>query len=580
MKQHTPNAARHDSNPRLRLISVPVLLSFALAAGACSSNGITAPETTTTAAPTSTPITGAPPTSTPTSTAPDTVVGNTASTDTSLAPESTTPPISTQTDQPDADSQTDADGERADADIVADFFAELDAENFTGTVMATTPDGVWSAGFGAADRSAGVDNDVDTVYDIGSLTKQFTAAAIVRLEMDGLLSVDDNIGQYVDGLTAEQSEITLHQLLTHTSGVPHGLGPDDEAIGLADYIERVANSEFPASPVGEYAYSNVGYSLLGAVVEAVTGGSYEAYLRDALFLPAGMLHTGYVLADWTDATIAVGYVGDEVFGRPNEQPWAVDGPGWNLRANGGLLSTMPDLHRWDAALRADEILDADAKAKLIAPHVEVAGGDGARSGYGWNVVPLDDGTALVTHAGGNGVFFADFYRFVDHGITISIASNVADPLAFDVGGGLASMLLPDLFADGVCELDPTPVDAAAGFDLVADFPDTPAGHAMAAWVGLVLSDSSSDADDRSMLVDYVKQSIGDGFIDELGSETVADMITSLQDTLDGFDLDRIHQEDDTTFHVVVADPDGNDAVISTRLDATSHPRVDCIGVFV
>lgn len=531
--KHNPHHVHHSPKQRLGLLSGPLLLGFALAVGACSTDDSASP---------------------------------------APAPTTSEAPISTIGDAP-----TTTDRRSPVETAVNGFFAELDALDFTGTIMAETPEGVWSAGFGSADRAAGVDNEIDTVYDIGSLTKQFTAAAIMRLEMDGRLSVDDSLGEHIEGLTAAQSEITLHQLLTHTSGLPHGLGPDDEVIELPDYVARLANSTFPATPVGEYLYSNVGYSLLGAVIEAVSGDSYETYLRDALFEPAGMLHTGYVLPDWTDKTIAVGYNGDEIFGRPNEQPWADDGPGWNLHANGGLLSTIPDLLRWDTALRGDEILDANAKEKMYTPYVEVAGGDGAFSGYGWNLVPFDDGTTLITHAGSNDIFYADFYRFVDHGITIAMASNVADPLAFDVGTGLASALLPDLFGDGVCELAPMSVEATAGFDIVDDYPDTAAGRAMAAWIDVVLAGISSGPDDASKLADYVQQSIGDGFLDELGSETVAELIRSLQDQVNGFEVERIAQEDDTTFHVVVAHPDGNQAVISTRLESTPQPRVDCIG---
>lgn len=262
----------------------------------------------------------------------------------------------------------------------------------------------------------------------------------------------------------------------------------------------------------------------------------------------------------------------------NEQPWADDGPGWNLRANGGLLSTMPDLLRWDEALRGDEILDASAKEKMYTPYVEVAGGDGAFSGYGWNIVPFDDGTRLIFHSGTNHIFYADLFRFVDRDVTIAIASNVADPLAFDVAGGLANALLPDLFDGGVCELDSPSVDSAAGFDVVADYPDTPAGRAMAAWIDVVLAGASSDPDDESELTEYVQQSIGEGFVDELGSETVMELIGSLQDDFDGFDIELIAQEDDTTFHVVVADTDGNQAVISARLGDAPDPRVECIGI--
>lgn len=556
--KHNPHNIHQNPKRRLGLVSGPLLLSFALAAGACSSDGAAI----TTEAPTST-------------------IGDTPTTTDGFVPDDATarPPTPEADPRPDADPPNlGLDSEHDDGDAVDAFLADLEADGFVGTVLVQSPDAVWSVGFGSADRSADVDNEIDTVYDIGSVTKQFTAAAILRLEMDGRLSVNDTIGQHIDGLTPAQREITLHQLLTHTSGVPNAIGLDDEVVALPDYLARLANTKFPASPVGDYAYSNVGYSLLGAVIEAVSGDSYEVYLREVLFEPAGMMHTGYVLPDWTDATIAVGYNGDEVFGRPNEQPWAADGPGWNLRANGGLLSTMPDLLRWDEALRGDAILDANAKEKMYTPYVEVADGGGASSGYGWNLVPFDDGTTLIFHSGTNHIFYADFFRFVDRDVTIAIASNVTDPLALDVASGLASALMPDLFGDGVCELDSPSVDTVAGFDVVADYPDTPAGRAMAAWIDVVLAGIPNDSDDDAMLTSYVGQSIGEGFLDELGPETVAELIGSLQEDFDGFEIEQIAQEDDATFHVVVADSDGNQAVISARLEGAPAPRVNCIGI--
>ena len=159
-----------------------------------------------------------------------------------------------------------------------------------------------------------------------------------------------------------------------------------------------------------------------------------------------------------------------------------------------------------------------------------------------------------------------------------IASNVADPLALEVAGGLASALLPDLFEDGVCELDSPSIEAIAGFDVVADYPDTPAGRAMAAWIDVVLVGTPNDPDNESELTEYVQQSIGEGFLDELGTETVIELIGSLQENFDGFDVEQISQEDATTFHVVVADTDGHQAVISARLEDAPDPRVDCIGI--
>lgn len=454
---------------------------------------------------------------------------------------------------------------------VARALTDTEERGFVGTIIVQTPQGEWTTGLGLADRAAGAKNEAGTIFDIGSITKQFTAAAILRLEMDGHLSVDDTIGQYVEGLNPQQREITLHQLLTHTSGLPHSVGADDEVIALPGYIARIAKT-FHSTP-GDYLYSNVGYSLLAAAIENVTGGSYELYLREALFEPAGLTHTGYRLPDWAQTTVAVGYIGEQVFGRPDEQSWGVDGPWWNLRGNGGLLSSMPDLLSWDAALSRNEILDETAKQKMYTPHVALE--DGAFYGYGWVVVPLADGSTLITHGGSNDIFFADFWRFVDHDVTIVLATNVADPAFFDLGMELASEIFAtDLF--GICEINQS-IEQAADFDRVADFPDTAQGQAMAAFVSLLLPDLSGDPDSDTLVRTYVEQSIGHGFIAELGVDELVGLIISLQELFAGFGIDRIYQEDAATFHVAVVDSQGMQQLISAGIGPAPESRIECTG---
>lgn len=122
------------------------------------------------------------------------------------------------------------------------------------------------------------------------------------------------------------------------------------------------------APAGQaYEYSNVGYSLLGAIVEIVTGASYERYLHDHLFEPAAMRKTGYVIPQWGADELARGYRGDEPWGTPRDHPWAEDGPFWHLRANGGILSTASDMYRWHVALLGEKVLSRKAKVKLFEP---------------------------------------------------------------------------------------------------------------------------------------------------------------------------------------------------------------------
>jgi CubicO group peptidase (beta-lactamase class C family) len=312
--------------------------------------------------------------------------------------------------------------------------------------VARGDDLVTCRGFGRADHEAGTASTCDTVYDIGSITKSVTGTAIVKLESMGKLAITDPVSAHLGPVPADKRGITLHHLLTHTSGLPDSLGDDYDPLSRAELIDAALRA--PVTPGGGYRYSNLGYSLLAVVVEVASGTSYEEFLAEHLFRPAGMTSTGYVLPERDPARVAVEYdEHGEPQGRPYEHPWAPDGPHWNLRGNGGLLSTPRDMFRWHVALLGDTILDEDAKARLFAPRVRVPvdGYDDIHTGYGWSVLPADDGPA-VAHTGGNGWSFATYARFLDSGTMVFFVSNHAvrhgewnlEDQFFDLTMGLAA----------------------------------------------------------------------------------------------------------------------------------------------
>ncbi len=316
----------------------------------------------------------------------------------------------------------------------------LAAAGFRGSVLvAKGGSGLLRKGYGMADREKGVLYDADTVFDVGSITKQFTAAAILKLEMQGKLHVEDAIGTFLPGVPDDKRAITIHHLLTHTSGLESDFAGDYDPVSRDEYVKRTLASKLRSKPGDAYFYANSGYSLLGAIVEIASGMPYEKYLRESLFLPAGMRDTGYKLPGWPTTRVAVGYHANKRWGRLTEKPWAEDGPYWALRANGGIHSTLDDMLRWHVALSGDTVLSTAEKDKLYARHVSEGPGAETHYGYGWSIAEAPWGGRLIEHNGGNGTFFADFLRYLDDDMVVILSTNDSE-----VRGGRISHALARL----------------------------------------------------------------------------------------------------------------------------------------
>ncbi len=316
----------------------------------------------------------------------------------------------------------------SDAAFVADtaeYFDRLEQLGFAGGLLvARGGETLLHAGYDMADREAGRPWSVKTISTVGSITKQFTGAAILLLQEDGLLSVDDPITEYFPDVPEDKRSITLHQLLTHSSGIVDLYGLDDwDPIDRDTFVRRALEQPLEFDPGSSYAYSNAGYSLLGAILEQLTGASYETFLRERLFLPVGMQDTGYILAGWDNARLAVGYRGDETWGTVLGRPLADDGPFWALRANGGIHSTTADMLLWGRALIRGELLSSQSMQTYWAQHVDEGFGD-SHYGYGWVVRQGPGEKRLITHNGGNGILFADMAIFPDDEVVIVLQTNV------------------------------------------------------------------------------------------------------------------------------------------------------------
>ena len=355
----------------------------------------------------------------------------------------------------------------ADGDLsskLEQYLSRLAKLGFSGTVL-VAKDGkvLLEKGYGMADRERKIPMAADSVISIGSITKQFTAAAILKLEMAGKLRVDEPIGRFFPGAPPEKAAITIHQLLTHSAGLESDYGPTDyEAVSRDEIIRRVMAAPLRTPPGKQYFYSNAGYSLLAAIVEILSGQSYETYLRDNLFVPAGMKATGYKVA-WRDGQVAHGYVDGKDWGTILDKPWDKDGPYWNLRGNGGIHSTAGDMYRWHLALEGDKILSKAAKEKYFKPYVPEGPEGQSYYAYGWAIFETPRKTRLVAHNGGNGVFAADFRRYVDENVVIYAASN-AEPSAIALTEVLPAIVFGGDYAmpPDVIGLEASALDRLAG----------------------------------------------------------------------------------------------------------------------
>jgi len=317
-------------------------------------------------------------------------------------------------------------------------------ESFTGAVLvARNGEVILSQGYGLADRDKNLPNTPQTKYRLGSITKQFTAMAILMLQIQEKLQVQDLICRYIPECPPAWQDITVHHLLTHTSGIPDFTDfPDYETTRAIpssplQTIARFRDTPLDFQPGEQWSYSNSGYILLGYIIEQASGQSYEAFLQQNIFEPLQMKNTGY---DHNDGSLATGYTGFYDHWEKSDYldmtiPYAA----------GGLYSTIEDLYRWDQVLYTEQLIPRDLLDLMFTPQASTP----IRSlsyGYGWfvgemsnhQVVSHGDGilnsaaaSRSYTSESGNGPqgnndiegFATEIRLYTDDKVTIIILSN-------------------------------------------------------------------------------------------------------------------------------------------------------------
>lgn len=301
---------------------------------------------------------------------------------------------------------------------VDSFLTRASAFGLSGAiVVAQRGEVVLRKGYGLADRERGAPIVAETPFFLGSLAKQFTAAAVLRLEADGKLSVGDSLGRFFPDAPADKQGITLRQLLTHTSGLPYLPSAGLFGRGTRDSVMREMLSEpLEFAPGTRTEYSTPGYILLAGVIERASGVSYEDYLRTGLFARAGLRSTGFVgeRARWSLSHV-------RSYSDATSESWLADVPALpRFVGAGSIVATVGDLHRWYLALTRGEVLPDSARDALFAPVTTLR--PGLQQAYDWMLVRLPTGM-LRQVAGDIGGFNAELRHYVDEELIVAFASN-------------------------------------------------------------------------------------------------------------------------------------------------------------
>jgi CubicO group peptidase (beta-lactamase class C family) len=299
---------------------------------------------------------------------------------------------------------------------------------------------VFSRGYGRADIERGVAVTAATDFRLASLSKQFTAAAVMLLVADHRLRYDDDITTLVPGLPPFARGVTVRQLLTHTSGLPdyEDFVPDSQTVQVhdADIPRLIGHATAPKfAPGTRYAYSNTGYGLLSLIVEHVSGMPYARFLRERIFVPLHM--TGTVAYEEGRSTVphrAYGYTLDGAVARRTDQS--------NTSAvlgDGGIYSSAVDLAKWIAALERHTLLSAEAQRLAWTPP-SLPGGARTEYGFGW-FVDRDTGTLRLRHHGESRGFTNGIIRYPQRGLAVVVLTNRTGGAPWDIAQRIAELYL-------------------------------------------------------------------------------------------------------------------------------------------
>jgi len=294
---------------------------------------------------------------------------------------------------------------------------------------------VKTATYGLANLEWNVPVTAETVFEIGSVTKQFTAACILLLAQDGRLSVEDKLAKHILEIPAVWANVTLRHLLTHTSGIKSYTGLDGfeltRHLTRQQFLQTLGVQPMEFQPGEEYKYCNSGYSLLGYVIEAVSGMTYWDFLAERIFRPLGMNAT----TDRNPRQIiphrASGYEQTPNHVRINRDYDLTD-----VFSAGAIVSTVGDLAKWNTALDTDKLLTATSKTLMWTPG-KLNDGSPIRYGFGWRIGTLE-GHRNIGHSGSTSGFSASLQRYPDDRLVVIVLTNTGEEIATELAEKVAT----------------------------------------------------------------------------------------------------------------------------------------------
>ena len=325
------------------------------------------------------------------------------------------------------------------------YLTEGSKNGFSGAIAVVKNDQIIiNKGFGMANKNTNTQNNPNTIFDIGSNTKQFTSTAILKLVELGKLHLTDSLHSFFNNLPKDKQEITIHQLLSHTAGFKDTIGNDFDKITQKQFFEKLFSSKLIAAPGKKYSYSNTGYSILGRIIEIASGLSYETFLQTYLFAPAGMKQTGYLLPTWDRKQLSRGYNRNVLETDPTITRYEKDGSiTWHLKANGGINSTQNDMLLWLKALKNNVIISEESYKKLASPYMAMNTKKTHSYGYGWVINESISNTLRLSHNGSNGTFSHTILWYPKKDMYIVFATNANSSKVENIAYVVAKIMLDE-----------------------------------------------------------------------------------------------------------------------------------------